>query len=51
MQQPKMQPECSWYLGTSARFAESIADFADAYVDQTERDHAALVRSLPRLIG
>jgi len=39
------------YLGTSARFAEAIADFAEAYVDQTERDHAALVRSLPQLIG
>lgn len=39
------------YLGTSARFAEAIADFAEAYVDQTERDHAALVRSLPQLIS
>jgi uncharacterized protein (DUF2252 family) len=39
------------YLGSSARFAEAIADFADAYVEQTERDHAALVRSLPQLIG
>lgn len=39
------------YLGGSARFAEAVADFAEAYVDQTERDHAALVRSLPQLIS
>jgi uncharacterized protein (DUF2252 family) len=31
------------YLGQSDRFAEAIADFAVAYADQTERDHAALV--------
>ena len=39
------------YLGGSARFAEAVADFAEAYVDQTERDHAALVQSLPQLIS
>jgi uncharacterized protein (DUF2252 family) len=30
------------YLGKSERFDRSVADFADAYADQNERDHAAL---------
>src|SRR5215217_74242 len=30
------------YLGKSERFDEAIADFAEAYADQTERDHASL---------
>jgi uncharacterized protein (DUF2252 family) len=30
------------YLGKSERFDRSVADFAEAYADQTERDHAAL---------
>jgi uncharacterized protein (DUF2252 family) len=30
------------YLGKSERFDVAIADFADAYADQNERDHAAL---------
>jgi uncharacterized protein (DUF2252 family) len=30
------------YVGKSERFDEAIADFAEAYADQTERDHAAL---------
>jgi uncharacterized protein (DUF2252 family) len=30
------------YLGKSERFDGAIADFAEAYADQTERDHAAL---------
>jgi Uncharacterized protein conserved in bacteria (DUF2252) len=30
------------YLGGSATFDEAIADFAEAYADQTERDYAAL---------
>jgi hypothetical protein len=30
------------YLGKSERFDRAIADFAEAYADQTERDHAAL---------
>ena len=30
------------YLGKSERFDVAIADFAKAYADQTERDHAAL---------
>jgi len=30
------------YLGRSDRFDEAIGDFANAYTDQTERDHAAL---------
>jgi len=30
------------YLGKSAKFDNAIADFAEAYADQNERDHAAL---------
>ena len=30
------------YLGKSERFDRAIAEFAQAYADQTERDHAAL---------
>jgi uncharacterized protein (DUF2252 family) len=30
------------YLGKSERFDRSVADFAESYADQTERDHAAL---------
>ena len=32
----------SGYLGTSDAFDEAMGDFATAYADQTERDHAAL---------
>lgn len=32
----------SGYLGSSDKFDEAIGDFAIAYADQTERDHAAL---------
>jgi uncharacterized protein (DUF2252 family) len=34
------------YLGKSERFDEAIADFAKAYADQTERDHAALCAAI-----
>ena len=30
------------YLGKSERFDDAIADFGEAYTDQTEQDHAAL---------
>jgi Uncharacterized protein conserved in bacteria (DUF2252) len=30
------------YLGNSDKFDNAIADFAEAYADQNERDHAAL---------
>jgi len=36
------------YMGQSDRFPESIADFAEAYADQTERDHAAMVDAWQR---
>jgi uncharacterized protein (DUF2252 family) len=36
------------YVGTSERFGEVIADWAEAYADQTERDHAALLAALAR---
>jgi uncharacterized protein (DUF2252 family) len=32
----------SAYLGDSARFDNAVADFAETYADQNERDHAAL---------
>ena len=35
----------SGYLGTGDRFDRAVADFAEAYADQTEADHAAFVRS------
>jgi hypothetical protein len=34
--------QISAYLGKSERFDTAIADFAEAYADQTERDYAAL---------
>ena len=34
--------QISAYLGKSERFDEAIADFAEVYADQTERDHTAL---------
>ena len=33
----------SGYLGTGDRFDGAAADFAEAYADQTEADHAAFV--------
>lgn len=38
----------SGYIGNSERFGESIADWADAYADQTKRDHAALLAAIER---
>jgi hypothetical protein len=40
--------EISAYIGTSERFGEGIADWAEAYADQTERDHAALLAAIER---
>jgi len=34
------------YLGKNDRFDCALAKFADAYADQTERDHAALVKAI-----
>ena len=34
------------YLGTSSTFSAAVAEFAEAYADQTVRDHAALVAAL-----
>lgn len=34
------------YLGTGDRFDRAVADFAGLYADQTEEDHAALVRAI-----
>jgi hypothetical protein len=34
------------YCGNSATLDEALGDWAEAYGDQTERDHAELVRSM-----
>jgi uncharacterized protein (DUF2252 family) len=36
----------SGYIGTGTKFPDAIARFAEAYADQTERDHAALVQAI-----
>jgi len=36
----------SGYLGNSDAFAQALARFAEAYADQTERDHAALLAAM-----
>ena len=36
----------SGYLGQSDAFDQALAKFAAAYADQTERDHAALVKAV-----
>jgi hypothetical protein len=33
-------------LGSSTRFDNAIADFAETYADQNERDHAALAAAV-----
>jgi hypothetical protein len=38
--------QTSAYLGNSERFDMAIAAFAEAYADQTERDHAALLTAV-----
>jgi hypothetical protein len=34
------------YIGTTEAFARALAEFAESYGDQTERDHAALVEAV-----
>jgi hypothetical protein len=34
------------YLGTGTAFDQAITTFAQAYADQTERDHAALLKAV-----
>ncbi len=34
------------YLGESSTFDQAVADFAEAYADQNERDHATLTRAV-----
>ena len=36
----------SGYLGNSARLDDAIADFAHAYADQCEKDHALFVKAI-----
>jgi uncharacterized protein (DUF2252 family) len=36
----------SGYMGKNATFDEAISQFAIAYADQTERDHAELVKAI-----
>jgi len=38
--------EIAGYLGDDAAFDHAIGDFADAYADQVERDHAAFVAAI-----
>jgi hypothetical protein len=34
------------YLGDTDEFDQAVADFAEQYADQTERDYAALVSAV-----
>ena len=36
----------SAYLGTGSRFERAMLEFAEAYADQNERDHAALKQAI-----
>jgi hypothetical protein len=38
--------QISGYLGKKDTFDQAIADFAEAYADQTECDHAALLDAI-----
>ncbi|HEX8034844.1 MAG TPA: DUF2252 domain-containing protein, partial [Ktedonobacterales bacterium] len=38
--------EIAAYLGTNDRFDQAIASFAEAYANQTERDHQALLNAI-----
>jgi len=38
----------SGYLGSSDEVAQAITLFAEAYADQTERDHAALLTAIKK---
>ena len=38
--------QISGYLGNGNTFDQAIASFAEAYADQAERDHAALVAAI-----
>jgi len=38
--------QISGYLGNKDTFDQAIADFAEVYADQTERDHAALLAAI-----
>jgi uncharacterized protein (DUF2252 family) len=36
------------YLGVGDRFDQALADFANAYADQAERDHAAVLKAIKK---
>jgi hypothetical protein len=36
----------SGYMGNSTAIEDALADFSEAYADQNERDHAALVAAV-----
>jgi len=38
--------QISGYLGSKDTFDQAIADFSEAYADQAERDHAALLAAI-----
>ncbi|MGH8864636.1 MAG: DUF2252 family protein [Burkholderiales bacterium] len=37
---------CQVIMGKGATFDEVIADFSEAYADQNEKDHAALLKAV-----
>jgi uncharacterized protein DUF2252 len=43
---PGRSPALASYLGSSHVFDRAIATFAEAYADQNERDHAALLHAI-----
>jgi uncharacterized protein DUF2252 len=45
-QAPHVRIAIASYLGSGPRFEDAIADFAEAYADQNERDHRALVEAV-----
>jgi Uncharacterized protein conserved in bacteria (DUF2252) len=43
---PAIEFAISAYLGNSTKFDNAVADFAEAYAEQNERDHAALAAAV-----
>ncbi len=46
MRAPATRRVSRGYLGKNDTFDDAIGEFAVAYADQTERDHAALVKAI-----
>ena len=43
---PGQPAKIAGYLGADKAFDHAIADFADAYADQNERDYAAFIAAI-----